>query len=254
MTETVEKIKINFKGGLKEKEREREMTLTRRRREFLSKIAKLYKKTGEPVHYATVAQSLAVSKWTAYDVLRELEKEDLLTMEYAINREDRLPGRSQVLFRPTPLALRLLETEGTENFSGEDWLLVKKRLLGVFDHIKMDSKKIIEELLEEMQTIEKPITYSAYTITLLTAYLYSLGSRGIHLVENYFHLTLKPELVLSLFAGTVLGIAVKSMKEAMTAKLAAKIGVFQRHVAEFNRNERKLLVNFLGENLQRVTI
>ncbi|MEW5898600.1 MAG: Lrp/AsnC family transcriptional regulator, partial [Bacillota bacterium] len=131
------------------------MTLTRRRKEFLSKIAKIYKKTGEPVHYATVAQSLAVSKWTAYDVLRELEKEGLLTMEYAINREDRLPGRSQVLFRPTPLAMRLLEIEEVENLPGEDWLLVKKRLLSVFDNIKnLGAKKIIDELLEEMQTIE----------------------------------------------------------------------------------------------------
>ncbi|MEW5897807.1 MAG: hypothetical protein AB1652_01360, partial [Bacillota bacterium] len=84
--------------------------------------------------------------------------------------------------------------------------------------------------------------------------LYSLGSRGIHLVENFLHLAPKPELILSLFAGTVLGVAMKSMKEAMTAKLASKIGVFQRHVSEFSRNERKLLVNFLGENLERVTI
>ncbi len=231
------------------------MTLTRRRKEFLMKIARIYNKTGEPVHYATVAQSLAVSKWTAYDVLRELEKEGLLTMEYAINREDRLPGRSQVLFRPTPFAMRLLEMEEVENLPGEDWLLVKKRLLSVFDNIKnRGAKKIIDELLEEMQTIEKPVTYSAYTITLLTTYLYSLGSRGIHLVENFLHPAPKPELILSLFAGTVLGVAMKSMKEAMTAKLASKIGVFQRYISEFSRNERKLLVNFLGENLQRVTI
>jgi Iron dependent repressor, N-terminal DNA binding domain. len=74
------------------------MALTRRRREFLSKINKLYQGTGQPVHYTTVAQALGVSKWTAYDILRELEKEDLLNVEYAVSREERNPGRSQVFF------------------------------------------------------------------------------------------------------------------------------------------------------------
>ncbi|MEW6423557.1 MAG: hypothetical protein AB1523_02255 [Bacillota bacterium] len=231
------------------------MTLTRRRKEFLAKIMKIYARTGEPVHYATVAQSLGVSKWTAYDVLRELEKEGLLIMEYAINREERFPGRSQVLFRPTPVAVRMLEIGQVENLPGEDWLLVKKRLLGILDNIKnLDPKKIIDELLEEMHTIEKPITYSAYTIALLTAYLSSLGNRGIQLMESYLHLAPRPELILSLFAGTVLGVAIKSMKEAMTAKLATKIEIFQKHVSEFSRNERKLLVSFLGETLQRATV
>jgi len=231
------------------------VTLTRRRKEFLGKIMKIYAKTGEPVHYATVAQSLGVSKWTAYDVLRELEKEGLLIMEYAINREERFPGRSQVLFRPTPVAVRTLEIEQVENLPGEDWLLVKKRLLGILDNIKnLDPKKIIDELLEEMHTIEKPITYSAYTIALLTAYLSSLGNRGIQLMESYLHLAHRPELILSLFAGTVLGVAIKSMKETMTTKLATKIEIFQKHVSEFSRNERKLLVSFLGETLQRATV
>ncbi len=232
------------------------MPLTRRRKEFLTKVVKMYHQTGQPVHYATLAQSLGVSKWTAYDVLRELEKEGLLTMEYSINREDRYPGRSQVLFRPTPLAFHIPSTEQAENQPGEDWLTVKKRLLGVVDSIKikkLDPKKIIDELLEEVHTIEKPITYSAYIITLLTACLYSLGNRGIHLMENFLHLSPKPELILSMFAGTALGVAIKTMKETMTVKLVTKIGVFQKHVSEFSRNERRLLVNFLGETLQKVT-
>lgn len=223
------------------------MTLTRRRKEFLAKITKIYHQTGEPVHYATVAQSLGVSKWTAYDVLRELEKEGLLTIEYSLNREERNPGRSQVFFRPNRLAVRTLETDQAEGFPGEDWLAVKKQLLGLFDNIKsLGPKKIIDDLLEEMHSIEKPITYSAYTIALLTVYLYSLGNRGIHLMENFLHLALKPELVLSMFAGTALGISIKSMKDAVTASLAANIGRFQKHIADFSKSEKRLLVNFLG--------
>lgn len=232
------------------------MTITRRRKEFLAGAVKIFHSTGQPVHYATLAQLLGVSKWTAYDVLRELEKEGLFTAEYSVNREERYPGRSLVLFRPTPLAMHFLETNhaGTD-LPAEDWLAVKKRLLSVFDNITSTGpKKIIDELLEEMGTIEKPITHSAYTITILTTYLYSLGNRGIHLLEHFVKNTPKPELSLSIFAGTALGVALKSMKKAMANKLASKISTFQRHLSEFNRSERKLLASFLGEALQRAII
>ena len=244
-----------MEGAGEERGEEKKVTLTRRRKEFLTKINKIYNNTGEPVRYATVAKSLGVSKWTAYDVLRELEKEGLLTMEYLINREDRYPGRSQVFFRPTILALHTLEEEPYSSLPEEEWLKLKKRLLGVFDNIKnLGAKKIIDELSEEMRIVEKPVAYGAYMITLLTAYLYSLGNRGIHLLENSLRHPSKPELTLSMFAGTVLGMAIKNVKETVTAKLAAKIDVFQKHISGFSKNERKLLVNFLGEALQRAII
>lgn len=231
------------------------MALTRRRREFLSKINKLYQSTGQPVHYTTVAQALGVSKWTAYDILRELEKEDLLNVEYAVSHEERSPGRSQVFFLPADHIRQILQEETAENTIGEDWLLVKERLLSMFDNIiKIDSKKIMEELLEEMRTLEKPITFSAYTIMLLIAYIRSLGNRSIQSIESLLQLAPKPEQMLSLFTGAVLGTMARNMRETISTKITTKVGKFHKHVSEFNGQEKKLLASFLEEALQRATV
>ena len=48
------------------------MKLTRRRYQFLETLARLVEESGGPVHYGDVADSLDVSKWTAYDMMREL--------------------------------------------------------------------------------------------------------------------------------------------------------------------------------------
>ncbi len=49
-------------------------SLTERRKQFLQKLLDLYRRTNLPVHYESVAQALGVSKWTAYDMLKALEK------------------------------------------------------------------------------------------------------------------------------------------------------------------------------------
>jgi len=83
------------------------MRITRRRMDFLQKIKELYEATGLPVHYARVAELLGVSKWSAYEMLKKLEKEGLLASQYEVNQRERFPGRAMVLFAPTRLAADL---------------------------------------------------------------------------------------------------------------------------------------------------
>ncbi len=45
---------------------------------------RIHQETGLPVHYVAVAERLEVSKWTAYDMLRQLEKSGYLEVEYAV--------------------------------------------------------------------------------------------------------------------------------------------------------------------------
>jgi len=40
----------------------------------LDKIMNLYQQTKLPVHYGTLANKIGVGKWTAYDMVKELEK------------------------------------------------------------------------------------------------------------------------------------------------------------------------------------
>jgi len=55
---------------------------------------------GGAVHYSAVAEPLGISAWTAYDLLRELERDGLVATSYA-HRAGVAVGRTQVGFAPT---------------------------------------------------------------------------------------------------------------------------------------------------------
>jgi len=229
------------------------MALTQRRKEFLLKIIKLYEATNYPVHYVTVAQNLGVSKWTAYDMLRELVTTGYLTMSYTVSRQERNPGRSMVLFLPTAKALNLFQTKPKEISVSEEWLVLKERLLSILEKNleKKGVTKIIDDLLEEIPQIEASVPFSAYTITLLTAYLQSLEYQSLKRIKNLLPSSEEPALTLSLFAGTAVGTMVKNMKETLNQKITGIVNKFQKNIAEFNLSEKKELVIFLGEALQK---
>jgi len=228
------------------------MTLTRRRKEFLNKIVNLFQQTGIPVHYATVGEALKVSKWTAYDILRELEKQGFLRAEYSVGREVKNPGRSMVMFLPTADALRLCSSEAGKTLPLEEWSAVKEKLLDLFDNMKSTgTKKVIDHLLEEMSRIEAPVTFSAYTIALLVAYLKNLGSRSADALRHLLTLPSKPEMTLIFFAGTVIGTMTKNMKEVINGKSFPFIRRFHQYLSECDAGEKKLLLGFLNEALER---
>jgi len=231
------------------------LTLTRRRKEFLHKIKKIYENTGAPVHYITVAEALGVSKWTAYDILKELEKEGYLRSEYSVSREERYSGRSILLFLPTPKAgeLFLKEKKEKEEIDHmEEWHAAREKLLEIFENIKKHgSKKIIDDLLKEMPATGAPIIISAYIIAVLIVYIQNLGTKAVKMMKNLLQPALRPELILSLFAGTALGATVKNMHDVINGRLADEVGRLQKYISEFSAKENKLLVKFLSDALER---
>lgn len=73
--------------------------LSPRRRQTLDELRRLSEQAGGAVHYTLVAARLRVSAWTAYGLLRELERAGLVLRSYA--REPRsCGGRSRILFLP----------------------------------------------------------------------------------------------------------------------------------------------------------
>lgn len=74
-------------------------TLSPRRRETLEELRRLSEQAGGAVHYTLVAARMRISAWTAYGLLRELERAGLVLRSYA--REPRAGGgRSRILFLP----------------------------------------------------------------------------------------------------------------------------------------------------------
>jgi hypothetical protein len=88
--------------------------LTPRRGETLGVLRRLAGERGGGVHYSEVAAAMDISAWTAYGLLRELERAGLATRSYAIaadtTREPaRRGGRSRILFTPAGGALPSVE-------------------------------------------------------------------------------------------------------------------------------------------------
>jgi hypothetical protein len=88
--------------------------LTPRRGETLGVLRRLAAETGGGVHYSDVAGAMGISAWTAYGLLRELERAGLAARSYAVaadepRRSARRGGRSRILFSPSGGALPPLE-------------------------------------------------------------------------------------------------------------------------------------------------
>jgi hypothetical protein len=77
-----------------------ELKLTARRLEALEALQRQTAQAGDAVHYSLVAARMRISTWTAYGLLRELEKLGLVTRRAAPPVPNSAGGRSRVLFLP----------------------------------------------------------------------------------------------------------------------------------------------------------
>jgi len=75
------------------------VALTPRRQEALQALQRLSAQAGGAVHYSLVAARMRISAWTAYSLLRELERMGLVARSYVRAREHG-GGRSRALFLP----------------------------------------------------------------------------------------------------------------------------------------------------------
>jgi DNA-binding MarR family transcriptional regulator len=104
------------------------MKLTRRQETFIRKLLDLYHQSEGPIHYSALAELVGVSKITAYDMLRHLEEKGYITSHYQLEDEKSGPGRSKVVFSPTPLARKML-AQMAGPLEGADWEKVKEKVI-----------------------------------------------------------------------------------------------------------------------------
>jgi DNA-binding Lrp family transcriptional regulator len=83
--------------------------LTPRRGDTLAALRRLVAERGAGVHYSEVATAMGISAWTAYALLRELERAALVKRSYAIPSGVRLGGRSRILFSPSVASVPVAE-------------------------------------------------------------------------------------------------------------------------------------------------
>lgn len=232
------------------------MRITRRRMDFLQKIKQLYEATNLPVHYARVAELLGVSKWSAYEMLKTLEKEGFLASQYEVNQGGKFPGRAMVLFAPTHLADAVLSGNTWEEKAPlKEWRQVKQRLLSLCAELKKNNpRELIEQLMAELPGLERPLIFSAYMIALLIAQLQTLSAKSLGLVKNVVLGAAKAETGLAMFAGAAMGSMLKTATQfPMLSQIAGHLDRFQDNLAELNQSEQALLMDFLEEALEKAT-
>lgn len=204
------------------------MELTERRREFLEAVEAIYRESGESVHYEEVAARLDVSKWTAYDMIRELTKAGYLKAEY-----QRLPsvGRSRMTVVPASM--------------GHAWQRKLQELLANTGDLKdKNPKASLQILAEEMEGTSKGI-FCAYVIVMSLIILRSvIGSAKIlELLSS----GLCPQVILATLGGIVLGHLLKGKGDALQKLLSPYLEKYQRYISEVTAEEQKQLISFMEQ-------
>ena len=122
------------------------MKLTRRQEQFVRSLLDLYGELQEPFHYSELAERLGVSRFTAYDMLRVLEEKGIVASHYQLDEERSGPGRSVVMYEPTPRARRILADVFGES-RGQGWETVKDRLLEQIQRGALGNADLAREML-----------------------------------------------------------------------------------------------------------
>lgn len=131
------------------------MKLTRRQEEFVRSLLDLYGEMHEPFHYSELAERLGVSRFTAYDMLRILEEKGIVVSQYQLDEARSGPGRSAVMYEPTPRARRVLADVFGDR-GKEDWQEVTAQLLTLVQEGAFGDEELAQELLARTPPDEPP--------------------------------------------------------------------------------------------------
>jgi DNA-binding MarR family transcriptional regulator len=225
------------------------MALTKRRMQLLDRLMELYQHKKLPIHYEALAKSLGISKWTAYDMLKEIEKLGFVSRSYEVNAKE--TGRSQVVFTPTAQTAELFDRPRGEIASEEAWqksvhsvkkLLARLTNTGIHDALA----KLIAEIPEQASRLE----FCSHILGLLLMYVKKVGGKREALIRQIMRKTQGQESGLFFFVGTVLGTIIQTVNEELGLELAELISRFMQTINELTGKEKQWLAEFVAEALE----
>ncbi|GAB2674318.1 Lrp/AsnC family transcriptional regulator [Paenibacillus thermoaerophilus] len=220
------------------------MSLTKRRLQFLHKLMDLYQKTNLPIHYETLAKAIGVSKWTAYDMLKEIEKLGFISRSYEVNTKE--TGRSQVVFVPTAKASELFSQPRSESFDLADWnrtVTHISRLLKDLKHTGLN--EALRKMIDEIWNTNTRLKFCAYMIGLLLVYLKKLGGKTESLIRHMVQKAPSKETGMTMFIGSVLGTIIQTMNDDLGLEITELVSKLLKSVADLSREEKEWLSDIL---------
>lgn len=232
------------------------MELTARQQYVLAKLLDLYHESQQPIHYTQVAERLGVNRYSAYDMLKLLERKGFVRSEYQRSGERGGPGRTSIVFLPTPKAratLRLLGGRAAISADNAQWEATKTRIL---ERLRTDDPGdgLVAELLARAMRVEaeSPLLYCTEMIGALLAHLQhvrasaDVGGR----VSRLKALIPAGELGLGTLAGLGFGSLLSNRPELATVeRWQGLIRRYQAMLADLGEDHVAALSDFLQEAL-----
>ena len=225
--------------------------LTRRQQQFLSQFLDMYQEIDEPIRYVELAKRLGVGKVTAYEMLRLLEKRGLVDAEYHLPPGDRGPGRSSVLFRPTPEAIRLINVLSDGSAETEAWEEVKARILQQLHDGKVDGyETLLNDLLVRISERRSALIYitEMITATILSVATIQKAAEDKGLLDRLRRIGLPGEIGLSALAGISSALSVvEDVNLRFSTFLLEQSGKYHEMLTQISEEKRNLLSDFARE-------
>lgn len=233
------------------------MKLTGRQQAFLSEFLDIYWELGQnPLRYAQVAERLGVSEITAYDMLRVLEKRGLVTSEYVVPGKGGGPGRSTIVFSPTPEAHALLDelSDGLDDI--ENWEARKTHILQKLATRQVgDYEDLLDEVLARLPNSDNPLLFVTEMITaVLLALQLTQKNLATSRVAEWLQAAGFPgELGLSALAGLAVALSVTEQTNRRLATiLLAQTKRYPGMLARLTGGGREHLHQFVREALKTI--
>jgi hypothetical protein len=168
------------------------------------------------------------------------------------------PGRASVVFRPTPLAAKVIIGLASGRWNEEDWEGAKARIL---EQLRAggacDYETLLGELLDRLPNQRSPVMYLMNMVTAIVLGLHSIkavvDTRGI--LNTLRKVGLPGELDLNALAGISLGFTlVERFNQILADKFLAQTKKYQFLLSELNAEKRRRLAEFTREVLDIVGI
>ncbi len=238
-------------------------SLTARQRAFLDKLLELYRERRGPVHYSDVANRLGVNRFSAYDMLKVLEKKGFASSSYALRSTTPAaadgspgPGRSMIVFAPTPEATTRFGVSADEAGLGEDWHKAREFVLSKLAQAREASPRaILGELLARLPNTRAPLNYCTEMIGILLLNMQRVRTRAGDLspFRVLDRLRTEDSTGLETLAGLSMGVALSEDDESspsLTQRLLDQIHRYQVNLSRLSAEGREALVRFLEEALE----
>jgi DNA-binding MarR family transcriptional regulator len=225
--------------------------LTRRQQQFLGQFLDMYQEIDEPIRYVELAKRLDIGKVTAYEMLRLLEKRGLVGAEYHLPPGDRGPGRSAVLFRPTPEAIRLINVLSDGTAETEAWNEARERILQQLHDGKFEGyETLLNELLVRISERRSPLIYMTemITATILSVASIQKAAEDKGLLDRLRRIGLPGEIGLSALAGISSALSVvEDFNLRFSTFLLEQSGKYHEMLTQISEEKRNQLSDFARE-------